>query len=73
MSKKGIDPRSVPPGAIPVGNGWMYPDSQGGLHKGFDQSIRENQRIEGDQSRSRSGGCGQDADKVPPGRYDPGR
>jgi len=64
MSGKG----NVPPGAIPVGNRFMYPDTQGGLHKGLDGAINENMRIEGDQSRGTSGGCHQD-----PGRIDPGQ
>ena len=60
--------QDVPPDAIPAGNGWAYPDSQGGLHRGRDGMIRENQRVESDQSRGSSGGCGQDADRVPPDR-----
>ncbi|OGC45542.1 hypothetical protein A2V49_01090 [candidate division WWE3 bacterium RBG_19FT_COMBO_34_6] len=71
MSDPRFRPGKLPPGAIPVGNGWMFPDNQGGLHRGADEAIRENQRIESDQSRGSSGGCGEDANRVPPRRYDP--
>lgn len=59
--------RQIPPGAIPVGNGYQYPDMQGDLHKTPGEAINSNQRIESDYSRGASGGCGQDADRVPPG------
>jgi hypothetical protein len=59
-------PSQVPSWAIPAGDSWLFPDSQGGLHNSFDQVIGENQRIESDQSRGASGGCGQDVNNVPP-------
>jgi hypothetical protein len=57
----------LPPGAIPVGSGVMYPDLQGGLHPTPGAAIGENQRLESDFSRGVSGGCGQDPGKVPSG------
>jgi hypothetical protein len=56
---------SLPPGAIRVGNRIMYPDLTGGLHTTPGQAIGENQRVEHDFSRGASGGCAQDAHKVP--------
>jgi len=70
MADPRVRPNEVPPGAIPAGNGWLYPDSQGGTHRSGEEAIRENQRIEGDQSRGGSGGCGQDPSRVPHNPYD---
>jgi hypothetical protein len=55
----------VPPGAIPAGNGFLYPDLNGGLHKTPGDAIAENQRLESDYSRGASGGCGQTPENVP--------
>ena len=63
-------PPQVPPGAIPAGDGYLYPDNTGGTHRTAGDAIRENQRRESDQSRGASGGCGQDADNVPRNPYD---
>lgn len=51
--------------SIQVGGRTMYPDSQGMLHPTPGEAIGENQRVESDQSRGASGGCNQDASKVP--------
>lgn len=56
----------LPPGGMPVGNGVMYPDLQGNLHPTPGEAINANQRVESDYSRGGSGGCGQDAGRVPP-------
>ncbi|MEK7472939.1 MAG: hypothetical protein AAB625_02790 [Patescibacteria group bacterium] len=56
----------IPQGGIQVGNGVMYPDLQGNLHPTAGGAINSNQGIESDFSRGASGGCNQDADRVPP-------
>ena len=53
--------------SIPVGNRVMFPDSQGGLHSTPGGAISENMRVEVDQSRGTSGGCGQSPANVPGG------
>lgn len=58
-----------PPGSIPVGNGFRYPDLGGDLHRSAQEAIEANQRVEGDMSRGASGGCGQDPSQIP----DPGQ
>lgn len=65
------DPKAPPQGQIPaggiqIGNRIMYPDLQGNLHDTPGEAIINNQRIENDYSRGGSGGCGQDADRIPP-------
>jgi len=61
-----FDPRRQgPPGSIPAGGRYMYPDQQGTLHPTPGQAVESNQRVERDLSRGSSGGCGQDASKVP--------
>ncbi len=51
--------------SVKVGNGYMYQDNQGNLHKTADAAINENMRTESDYSRGAAGGCGQDPAKVP--------
>ena len=58
--------RPVPPGAVPAGEGYMYPDMQGDLHKTPEEAINANQRFERDYSRGASGGCSQDPFDFPP-------
>ena len=55
----------LPAGGIQVGNRVMYPDLLGNLHPVPGQAINSNQRVEGDLSRGSSGGCNQEASKVP--------
>jgi len=42
----------------------LYEDITGGLHKTAEGALSENQRLEGDFTRSRSGGCPQDPSKA---------
>ena len=56
---------------VEVGGKRYYTDGQGGLHKLPADAIRENQRVEVDQSRGASGACSQDPDLVPPPPPDP--
>lgn len=42
-----------------------YVDARGETHSKPSEVIAENQRIEGDLSQGTTGGCGQDASKVP--------
>jgi len=61
--------QQIPQGDIPVGGRIMYPDLQGNLHNTPGGAINSNQGIESDYSRGGSGGCNQDADRVPPPNF----
>ena len=69
MSDPRIPPIQIPVGGIQVGNTVMYPDLQGNLHPTANDAINSNQRVESDYSRGGSGGCNQDADRIPPPDY----
>lgn len=61
----GSDRFGPPPGAIPAGNGFRYPDLRGDLHSSPQEAINANQGMEGDMSRGVSGGCSQDPGSIP--------
>lgn len=60
--------QNIPPGAIPVGSSYGYPDMNGNIHKTPGEAIKSNQRLENDYSRGSSGGCGQNPDLIPPSK-----
>lgn len=43
----------------------LHISSSGSLSRSASETVAENQRSEGDQSRGASGGCGQESDNVP--------
>ncbi len=53
------------PPTVRVGGRTMYVDSKCDLHLSAQETISANMRAEGDLSRGVSGGCNQDAEKVP--------
>lgn len=50
--------------SVQVGFRTMFEDSQGNLHPTPQGAVSENMRVESDQSRGASGGCGQDIELV---------